>query len=473
MVSKVAKGTIDCALNENSKRQTPSIVGFKGRERHVGDNAYHTIVRNYANSLANLKHIIGRKWDEEGTDDAPGLQSELVRFPNTFVESAANGASFKVSYNDKEVDLLPLQVVGCGCGGGGGGEAGPVYALHCRFFICLATHPLVLLETYQQSCYLLAFPPSQCHAMLLSRAETIGRGTLTAPLPTTSLSKLPEPKTDTVLSVPSTYGEVERRNMLASAEIANVRCLRLVNEHTAIALSYSVFKDAKGEFDGEGQSRKVMFCDVGESGACFSISAFTKGRLSVLAVAESPVVSGRLFDDNLVRHLAKAFLESSSMKNKTVQDEDVDNLLEKNPKTMLKLRANAEKLKVRLSPKGVTKADVVVECLQDDHDLQCSVTIEQYHDMQKTAVERIPQLVHKALEEVTMSTPRVPVLLQPFPSVLLYCPMSIDCFSIHNGDSGWETKNDKSKRTHTVGGKWFNLLYCTRHLVAIANPIHL
>ncbi len=35
------------------------------------------------------------------------------------------------------------------------------------------------------------------------------------------------------------------RHVLASAEIANIRCLRLVNEHTAIALSYSVFKDAK------------------------------------------------------------------------------------------------------------------------------------------------------------------------------------------------------------------------------------
>jgi hypothetical protein len=34
-------------------------------------------------------------------------------------------------------------------------------------------------------------------------------------------------------------------HVLASAEIANIRCLRLVNEHTAIALSYSVFKDAK------------------------------------------------------------------------------------------------------------------------------------------------------------------------------------------------------------------------------------
>ena len=139
MVSKVAKGTIDCALNENSKRQTPSIVGFKGRERHVGDNAYHTIVRNYANSLANLKHIIGRKWDEEGTDDAPGLQSELVRFPNTFVESAANGASFKVSYNDKEVDLLPLQVVGCGCGGGG--EAGVPF-MRCIAVFLFASPPI-------------------------------------------------------------------------------------------------------------------------------------------------------------------------------------------------------------------------------------------------------------------------------------------------------------------------------------------
>ena len=98
-MSKVAKGTIDCALNENSKRQTPSAVSFKGRERHVGDNAFHAIARNYANSLVNLKHIIGRPWKDEGNKELPGLQQELERFPNSYAEGARGEPSFKISYN--------------------------------------------------------------------------------------------------------------------------------------------------------------------------------------------------------------------------------------------------------------------------------------------------------------------------------------------------------------------------------------
>ena len=47
---------------------------------------------------------------------------------------------------------------------------------------------------------------------------------------------------DVVLSVPSYLSNVERQAMLDAAEIAGLKCLRLINESTAIALQYGFFR---------------------------------------------------------------------------------------------------------------------------------------------------------------------------------------------------------------------------------------
>jgi molecular chaperone DnaK (HSP70) len=41
---------------------------------------------------------------------------------------------------------------------------------------------------------------------------------------------------DIVISVPSYFSNVERQSLLDAAEIAGLKCLRLINESTAIAL---------------------------------------------------------------------------------------------------------------------------------------------------------------------------------------------------------------------------------------------
>lgn len=70
------------------------------------------------------------------------------------------------------------------------------------------------------------------------------------------------PVTDCVLSVPVYFTEAERNSVLAAAKIANVNCLRLLNETTAVALSYGIYqKDLP-----ETTPITVAFVDVGASG---------------------------------------------------------------------------------------------------------------------------------------------------------------------------------------------------------------
>lgn len=67
--------------------------------------------------------------------------------------------------------------------------------------------------------------------------------------------------TDCVLSVPAFFGEAERRAMLTAAELSGLKCLRLMNELTAAALNWGIFK---GDLP-EDQPINVVFVDVGHA----------------------------------------------------------------------------------------------------------------------------------------------------------------------------------------------------------------
>jgi heat shock 70kDa protein 4 len=47
-----------------------------------------------------------------------------------------------------------------------------------------------------------------------------------------------------VLSIPTYASNVERQALLDAAEIAGLKCLRIINESTAICLNYGFFRKA-------------------------------------------------------------------------------------------------------------------------------------------------------------------------------------------------------------------------------------
>ena len=78
---------------------------------------------------------------------------------------------------------------------------------------------------------------------------------------------------DACISVPTFYTEVERYAMLDAAQIAGINCLRLMNENTATALAYGIYKTDLPE----NEAVHVAFVDVGH--------AATEVRACVHAVA--------------------------------------------------------------------------------------------------------------------------------------------------------------------------------------------
>jgi molecular chaperone DnaK (HSP70) len=75
IIAVAQRGGIDIVLNECSNRHTPSMVGFAGQERSIGEAAMVQYARNIRNTVAQVKRLIGRKWNEKE------LQDELPLLP--------------------------------------------------------------------------------------------------------------------------------------------------------------------------------------------------------------------------------------------------------------------------------------------------------------------------------------------------------------------------------------------------------
>ena len=90
------------------------------------------------------------------------------------------------------------------------------------------------------------FTPEQVMAMLLVDAKAIA-------------VEDGSPVTDCVVAVPTYYTEAERSAMLSATQIAGINCLRLLNDTTATALAYGIYKTDLPETDPV----TLVFVDMG------------------------------------------------------------------------------------------------------------------------------------------------------------------------------------------------------------------
>ena len=70
--------------------------------------------------------------------------------------------------------------------------------------------------------------------------------------------------------------------MLDSAQMAGLNCLRLMNETTAVALAYGIYKQDLPA--PEEKPRNVVFVDLGHSDLQISVCSFNKGKLKVRSI---------------------------------------------------------------------------------------------------------------------------------------------------------------------------------------------
>eukprot|EP01026_Neomeris_dumetosa_P018796 TRINITY_DN1741_c0_g1_i4.p1 TRINITY_DN1741_c0_g1~~TRINITY_DN1741_c0_g1_i4.p1 ORF type:complete len:857 (-),score=177.71 TRINITY_DN1741_c0_g1_i4:190-2739(-) len=187
------------------------------------------------------------------------------------------------------------------------------------------------------------------------------------------------PVQDYVLSVPVYFGENERYAVLNATRLAGINCLQFINETTAAALSYGIYKP-----DLSDKETYVAFVDVGHASTQVSIVSFLKSQLEVKSHAWDANLGGRDFDAILFDHFSKQFQQKYGL--------DV----RESPKASLRLRVGCEKVKKILS--GITEAQQMIESLMDDRDFELRITREEFENMSAELLARLEKPLQEVLQ---------------------------------------------------------------------------
>jgi len=193
-----------------------------------------------------------------------------------------------------------------------------------------------------------------------------------------------------VLSVPGYWNDAQRRGLLDAVGIAGLNVSRLMNESTANALAYGIYKNARKEFD-PSVPKNVMFLDCGATAFSVSIASFIEKKLTIKSQAYDRNLGGRDFTNVLLKTAAAEF------KAKTKLD------VYENPKAMIKLIDAVEKAKKGLSPNGVTENRMSVECLMEDTDFNCTFKDADFIENSKDLLPRFEKTIMRALSEAAMT----------------------------------------------------------------------
>ncbi|XP_034453285.1 heat shock 70 kDa protein 4b [Hippoglossus hippoglossus] len=219
------------------------------------------------------------------------------------------------------------------------------------------------------------FSIEQVTAMLLTKLKE------------TAEHALKKPVADCVVSVPCYYTDAERRSVVDAAQIAGLNCLRLMNETTAVALAYGIYKQDLPA--PEEKARNVVFVDLGHCGYQTSVCAFNKGKLKVLATACDPELGGKDFDEVLVKHFCEEFGKKYKLDVKT------------KPRALVRLYQECEKLKKLMSANS-SDLPLNIECFMNDIDVSGKLNRVQFEEMCADIFARVELPLQNLLEHAKL-----------------------------------------------------------------------
>ncbi|GJR07797.1 heat shock 70 kDa protein 16 [Tanacetum coccineum] len=114
---------------------------------------------------------------------------------------------------------------------------------------------------------------------------------------------LESPVEECVIGIPSYFTDLQRREYLDAANIAGLKPLKLIQDCTAIALAYGMYKT-----DFPKSPTNVLFVDIGHCTQVM-VAAFERSQLKALSHSFDQDLGGRDFDEVLFKHFASQFKE--------------------------------------------------------------------------------------------------------------------------------------------------------------------
>ncbi|KEP60066.1 UNVERIFIED_CONTAM: DnaK family protein [Hammondia hammondi] len=194
-------------------------------------------------------------------------------------------------------------------------------------------------------------------------------------------SSLQKPVSEVVIACPPWCRDANRSALLDAAQIAGLKCLRIISDMAATCLDYGMYRRQHFAAD---RPHIVAFVGVGHSSTSACIAAFWADRLRILAEVSDCELGGRDMDYEIMKHFASVFEKKTKM----------------NPlsslKARLKLEDQANKAKKILSANSETSFHV--ECLMEDEDCSGLLTRDVFEELcSKTLVPRMETLLQSLL----------------------------------------------------------------------------
>ncbi|KAJ1632908.1 Hsp70 protein-domain-containing protein [Pavlovales sp. CCMP2436] len=194
-----------------------------------------------------------------------------------------------------------------------------------------------------------------------------------------------KPIVDCVISVPPYWSDAERVAMMQSCDIVGLNVLKLMNDSSAAALSYGIYKTDLPE---EAQARNVMIFDLGHGDLTVQIVSFSKGKFVVKSIA-SDLIGTRDLDMLIARHCQT----TSPAKHKIDAFES--------PKSIFRLLTAAEKLRKTLS--SIPTSSLAIECFINDVDVAIKVERADLEEWATPWLDKLALTVKRAFELADMT----------------------------------------------------------------------
>jgi len=115
-------------------------------------------------------------------------------------------------------------------------------------------------------------------------------------------SRLGEPVTHAVITVPAYFTDPQRRDTMDAARKAGIEVLRIINEPTAAALAYGIRQNKKA-------LSTFLVYDLGGGTFDVSLVRMDKDNIEVIATAGNHELGGKDWDDAILRHVSVMFKE--------------------------------------------------------------------------------------------------------------------------------------------------------------------
>lgn len=170
--------------------------------------------------------------------------------------------------------------------------------------------------------------------------------------------------------------------MLDACEIAGLRCTRILNESTAIALQYGFFR--KKDLDAK-TAKNVVFIDVGHSKTTITIASFLQGKTKIICHKSDRNMGARDWDWEIMQKIGGQFAEKYNCDPRT------------NVRCRLRMLTAIEKARKIIS--STPDSNINIDYLMEEEDLNHVLKRDEFEALIDPYMRRYTELLSSAIAE--------------------------------------------------------------------------